>query len=188
MRHFIPCALALFLAIPSLAAEPEVKKEAPKPAEYLVGEMHVQDLPAVTYIYGSSQTTFDKMMDLINKYIPLLTKGIEDGTVREKGPAMFIYKGVQEDMSKPFTLEIGWCVADDAKDVGELKVRKAPAAKYATMLYTGSTANVAKVYEKLMPAVAKAGLTPAGDVREMYIFWERPDSLKKVVQVQVELE
>jgi effector-binding domain-containing protein len=63
-----------------------------------------------------------------------------------------------------------------------------PAAKFATMLYTGSTANIAKVYEKLMPAVAKAGLTPAGDFREMYIYWERPDSLNNVIQVQVELK
>ena len=39
-------------------------------------------------------------------------------------------------MSKPFTLEIGWCVADNAKDVGELKVRKVAAGKFATLLYT----------------------------------------------------
>src|SRR5258706_11376230 len=164
MKSCLTCAVILLGTFATFAAEPAVDKQAPKPAEYLVGEMHVQDLPAVTYIYGSSQTRFDKMMDLINEYIPLLTKGIADGTIREKGPPMFIYKGVQEDMSKPFTLEIGWCVADDAKDVGELKVRKAPAAKYATMLYTGSTANVAKVYEKLMPAVAKGGGRPAGGV------------------------
>jgi effector-binding domain-containing protein len=188
MKSCLTCAAVLLLTLSALAADPAVDKQALKPAEYLVGEMHVQDLPAVTYIYGSSQTTFDKMMDLVNKYIPLLTKGIEDGTIRAKGPAMFIYKGVQEDMSKPFTLEIGWCVADDAKDVGELKVRKLPAAKYATMLYTGSTANASKIYEKLMPAIAKAGLTPAGDVREMYIYWERPDSLNNVIQVQVELK
>ncbi|MDB5321228.1 MAG: AraC family transcriptional regulator [Phycisphaerales bacterium] len=101
---------------------------------------------------------------------------------------MFIIRGMQEDMSKPFTLEVGWCVSDNTKAAGELKLRKLPEVKCATMLYTGRVANIAKVYEKLMPAVAKAGHTPAGDVREYYLNWEGPESLNNVIQVQVELK
>jgi effector-binding domain-containing protein len=188
MKSCLTCAFILLGTLSTFAADPAVDKQAPKPAEYLVGEMHIQTLPAVNYLYGGSETTFEKLKDVIDKYLPMLTKGIEAGEIHPKGQAMFIYKGVQEDMSKPFTLEVGWCVSDNTKAMGELKVRKLPEVKCATMLYTGSVANIAKVYEKLMPAVAKVGLTPAGDVREYYLNWEGAESLNNVIQVQVELK
>jgi effector-binding domain-containing protein len=188
MRHLITSAVVLCLGILCVAAEPAAKKDPPQAAEYLVGEMHIQDLPEMNYVYGSSETTFDKMLDVINKYIPIITKGIEEGQLRSGGSAMFVYKGMTEDMSKPFTLEIGWCVPPEAKAFGELKVRKVKAAKCATMLYTGSAANMSKVYEKLMPAIKAAGLTPAGDMREMYLYWENPESANNVIQVQMEVK
>ena len=191
MRHFITCAVVVCLGLFCVAAEPEkpeAKKEAPKPAEYLVGEMHVQDLPEMNYVYGSAETTFEKMLDVINKYIPVMTKGIEEGELRSGGSAMFVYKGMTEDMSKPFTLEVGWCVPPNAKAFGELQLRKVKAAKCATILYTGSVANMPKMYEKLMPAIKAAGLTPAGDMREMYLYWENPESANNVIQVQVEVK
>jgi effector-binding domain-containing protein len=191
MRHLITCAVVVCLGVLCVAAEPEkpgAKKETAKAAEYLVGEMHLQDLPEMNYVYGSSETTFDKMLDVINKYVPMITKGIEEGQLRSGGSAMFVYKGMTEDMSKPFTLEVGWCVPPNAKAFGELKVRKVKAARCATMLYTGSVANMSKVYEKLMPAIKAAGLAPAGDMREMYLYWENPESANNVIQVQVEVK
>jgi effector-binding domain-containing protein len=188
MKSCLTCAIVLLLTLAARAADPAVERQVAKPAEYLVGEMHVQALPAANYLYGSSETTFEKLQEVIGKYIPLLVKGIEAGEIHPKGQSMFIYHGVQEDMSKPFTLDVGWCVSDNTKAAGELKLRKLPEVKCATMLYTGSVANIAKVYEKLMPAVAKAGLTPAGDVREYYLNWEGPESLNNVIQVQVELK
>ena len=191
MRHLITSAVVVCLGLFCVAAEPEkpeAKKEPPKPAEYLIGEMHVQDLPEINYIYGTSETTFDKLLEVVNKYIPVLTKGIAEGELRTGGSAMFVYKGVTEDMSKPFTLEVGWCVPENAKVFGDLKLRKVKAAKCATILYTGSVANMTKVYEKLMPAIKAGGLTPAGDVREMYLYWENPESANNVIQVQVEVK
>jgi hypothetical protein len=90
MRHFIPFAIVLSCALVCRAAEPEARKAPPKPAEYLVGEMHIQDLPEMNYVYGSSETTFDKILEVVNKYIPVITKGIEDGQLRSGGSAMFV--------------------------------------------------------------------------------------------------
>jgi len=58
------------------------------------------------------------MGEAVEKYIPLLTQGIEEGKIKPKGPCMFIYNGVTEDMTKPFTLDIGWCVDEKAKESG----------------------------------------------------------------------
>jgi effector-binding domain-containing protein len=188
MKSYLACAVVLLVTVVTLAADPPVEKQAPPAADYLVGEMHIQNLPAVNYLYGSSETTFEKLKDVVDKYLPMLTKGIEAGEIHPKGNATFIYRGVQEDMSKPFTLEVGWAVSQTTKAAGELKLKKLPAVRCATMLYTGSLANIPKVFEKLMPAVAKAGLTPAGDVRECYLNWEGPDSPNNVIQVQLELK
>ena len=68
---------------------------------------------------------------------------------------MFIYKGVQEDMSKPFTLEIGWCVPDDAKDVGELKVRKVAAVSDAKSAVSDGATRTARWRGKQDPEVLK---------------------------------
>ena len=191
MNSLLACALVLLVVtISTFAADPPVEKKPPVAgaAEFLVGEMHLQNLPEMNYVYGSAETTFEKLGEVVSKYIPMLTKGLEEGQLRSGGCAMFIYKGMTEDMSKPFTLEIGWCVPPEAKAFGELKARKVKAAKCATMLYTGSLANISKVYEKLMPAVKAAGLTPAGDFREMYLYWENPESANNVIQVVVEVK
>jgi len=192
MNSLLACALVLLvMTLSTFAADPPVEKKAPAPAvaaEYLIGEMHIQNLPEMNYVYGSAETTFEKLGEVVGKYIPMLTKGLEDGQLRSGGCAMFIYKGMTQDMSKPFTLEIGWCVPPEAKAFGELKTRKVKATKCATMLYTGSLANISKIYEKLMPAVRAAGLTPAGEVREMYLYWENPESANNVIQVVVEVK
>ena len=187
MIRFLAAAAMLILATQTFAAEPakDVKKEPPKPAEYLIGEMHLQTVPAQDFIYGSAETTFEKIGDVVNKYIPLLVDGIQEGKIIQKSCAMFVYKGMVEDMSKPFTLEVGWCVSDKAKEVGELKLRKTAEFKCATILYTGSLSNRGKAYEKLMPAVLAAGLKPAGDSREMYLYFEEPESPNNVVQIQM---
>jgi hypothetical protein len=39
-----------------------------------------------------------------------------------------------------------------------------------------------------MPAIAAAGLKPSGDMREMYLYWEGPESANNVIQVQMEVK
>src|SRR5260221_376113 len=126
--------------------------------------------PAVHYISGSGDKTFDKVMDVINKFLPMISKGTDEGTIRPAGPCIFVYKGIAEDMSKPFKLEIGWVVSDKTKDQGELKVRKTEAFKCASVLMTGPVSNITKAYEKLMPAVGAANQTLTGENREVYLY------------------
>jgi effector-binding domain-containing protein len=187
MIRIFAVAAILVLTMQTFAAEPakEVKKEPAKPAEYLIGEMHVQTIPAQDFIYGSAETTFEKIGDVVNKYIPMLVDGIKEGKIIQKSCAMFVYKGIGQDMTKPFTLEVGWCVTDKAKEVGELKLRKTAEFKCATILYTGALSNIGKAYEKLMPALLAAGYQPSGESREMYLYFEDPESVNNVVQIQM---
>jgi effector-binding domain-containing protein len=187
MSRFFVFAVVIAMSLQTFAADAlkEGKKEPVKPAEFVVGEMHVQTIPAQDFIYGGVETTFDKMVDVVNKYIPLLVQGIKEGKIIQKNCAMFVYKGMVEDMSKPFTLEVGWCATENQKDVGELKVRKTAEFKCATILYTGALMNISKAYEKIMPAVKAAGYTTTGESREMYLYFEEPESANNVVQIQI---
>src|SRR5260221_8141359 len=118
IRSLALAAVAVLFAQVARAAEPPA---AAKDDGYSLGEVRMITFPAVHYISGSADTTFDKMMDVINKFLPMISKGTDEGTIRPAGPCIFVYKGIAEDMSKPFKLEIGWGVSDKTKDQGELK-------------------------------------------------------------------
>jgi hypothetical protein len=179
IRSLAVVVVTALLGSVALAADPPAAKDE----GYTLGEVRNITFPSVQYISGSAQTTFDKMMEVIGKYMPMLTKGADEGTIRPMGCGMFVYKGMTEDMSKPFTLEIGWIVSDKTKDQGELKVRKTEPFKCATILYTGPVATIGKAYEKLMPAVDPAKRT--GESRELYLYWEGPESTNNIVQIQI---
>lgn len=181
-------AMAMFV-VTAGAAEPPAKKEEPKKqpqAEFELGEVRVLQLPAVTYVYGSAETTFEKITEPIAKFMPVLEKAIDDGKIRPVGTFMFVYKGVAEDMSKPFTMEVGWLAsAEKSKAVEGLKTRKIEGGKYATLIFTGPVSKISKAYEKVMPAAAAAGMVQGGEVREVYLYWEGVESPNNVVQIQV---
>jgi effector-binding domain-containing protein len=107
-------------------------------------------------------------------------------------PTMLVYKGgphVHFDAEKNFKMEIGVIVGDDTKLLddagGDLKVRKTEAFKCATILYTGEVNQQGKAYEKLIPAMNAAGLTPTGEEREMCLYWVGEGSLDNVFMMQI---
>ncbi len=160
------------------------KGAATRPADYLIGEMHVQTLPAITYLYGSGQTTLEEIAKTVEQLLPGLLKSVEEGKTHGAGGPLFIYVGM-EDMSKPFTLQVGMPVKEGTQGFGEYKVRKLGEYKCATVLLTGSVAHLGEAYEKLMGAMEKAKLTPAGESRESYLYWEGAESANNVVQIQM---
>jgi effector-binding domain-containing protein len=174
--------------MPLYAQFAAVARPATQPAECLVGEMHIQRIPAINYFYGSAETTFAQLPETTGRIMPDIIKSQEEGKVRSVGPDLFVYRGLTGDMGKPFTLEMGFPVAEDAKAFGNFRIRKLDPVRCATILYTGPTARISKAYEKLMPAIFAAGLKPTGESREFYLYWENPDSLNNVVQIQVGIE
>jgi effector-binding domain-containing protein len=178
--------LALFTVV-TVHAQPAAevpKKDAAKSPEFVVSDMRQQTLPAMTLLYGSEQTTFSKMFDVMMKLLPPVSKALEDKSARSNGSCVFIYHNMNME-DKPFTLDVGWMVADDTKVVGELKVKKTEPFKCATVLFTGSLGNIAKAYEKVMAGLGAAGLTPSGESREYYLFWDGAESPNNVVMIAV---
>jgi len=185
MRHTIIVALVAFVAlIMAFAARSAEPQDKPKPADYLIGQMHVQTLPETMYLYGSTKTTLAKLSKAIDTLMPALSQGILQGKFIHKGEAVFVYRGATGDQQTPFDLEVGFPVPDDAKAFDQLKTRKLSSFRCATMLVTGSTAHYGEAYQKLFAGIGQAGHRPTGETREAYLYWEGPESPNNVTQIQ----
>ena len=88
-------------------------------------------------------------------------------------------------MSKPFTLQVGMPARPGVKAGGDLKARKLEPLRCASIVFVGTVDDIPKSYEQLFKDVSAAGLTPTGENREVYAYWEGPESVNNVVVIQI---
>jgi len=180
------CALALALTSAStLCAE----DKPAKPAAITIGEMRVQTMPAVNYLHTAAETTFANMGAPVVAAFDKIFFTASEAKLMIARPTMLVYQGGPHYApDKPFKMEIGVIVADDAKVADlpeELKMRKTAPFKCATILYTGSVDQQGQAYQKLIPAIKAADLEPTGEEREMCLYWEGVESANNVFIMQI---
>jgi len=168
-------------------AKPDPAAGAPD-EQFIVSKMRIQDFKPRNYLFAETTTTIAQIGPVVMEIIPKLEQAIKDGKVEVKGPAVFVFQGATADVNKPFTLQVGFLVADDTKDVGEFKVRQLDQFHCATVLFSGAVANVTQAYQQLYTDLFAAGLKPTGESREYYLYWESPESPNNVQLIQVGVE
>jgi effector-binding domain-containing protein len=142
----------------------------------------VKEVPG--YLHGSAETTLADIAKTLDKiFMPLMDKAQKAGLLG--GPPIFVYHGATGDPTAKFTLDTGFAVPADTKPLGEFKVNKLPGYRAATAYFTGPLSSLGAAYTQFFPELMKAGYTPTGDMREVYLFWEGPDSANNVVEIQV---
>ena len=187
-------AVALVIVVGSslLPAADEAGKAAaaaagPKPG-VSIGDMRVQTIPALTYLYVPIETSFEKMGEPVVDGYNKVFSAAADSKLLIARPTMITYEGgphVNFDLTKTFKAQVGIVVDDNTQAAGEAKVRKTEPFKCATILYTGTVNDQGKAYEKLIPAMKAAGLQPTGEEREMCLYWEGVESENNVFFMQV---
>jgi effector-binding domain-containing protein len=152
-----------------------------------VGEVRIRTMAPVTYVYVETETTFDKLGEVIGEVIPQLAKAAEDGKFRLNAPFVMTYPQGSAHLTpdKPFKVQIGLKAEGEAAASGNVKVRTTEEFRAATVLYTGPPAGIGGCYEKLMPAIREMGLELSGEEREYTLYWEGLDSPNNVCLVQV---
>jgi len=70
---------------------------------------------------------------------------------------------------------------------GQFKVRTLDAFHCATLIYSGSMSSLENGYESLINQMLEARLSPGDESREMYLFWEGPESPNDVLQIQMRI-
>ncbi len=184
-------ALAGLMCAAAAAQTPTTKPAAAKAASpagpaFVVTPMRVQELQgAGTFVYVESETTFAGLKETIAKLMKPLDEAMNSGKFQPGSPMIFVYTGVAGDMSKPFTLQIGMPARSSATAAGEIKVRKLEPLRSATLVYSGSVMDIPSAYQQLYTNLFPAGLMPAGENREIYTYWEGPESVNNVVVIQV---
>lgn len=170
-------------ADPKAAPAKEDKAEAPK---FHISSPIVKDIePIEAFICGEAETNFEQFMDTLSKtFFPLMEKEGENGTVFQGAP-IFIYHGASQDPAKKFKFTAGYAVAPDAKPIGEYKIKKIDGYRCLSVYYTGSLETIDQAYMQLFAQVARAGHTPTGQTRELYLDWHGEASPNTVVEVQV---
>lgn len=166
------------------AAGPAPATQPSHSPDFVVSDMRVQTLAGFSYLYSSSQTTFDKIGEAVGKTLPQLEAAMKDGKFHPTGPLIFTYRDVK-DMSQPFTLDIGYAVPPETAAFGDFKLRKEDAFKCATVIYSGPIMRISEGFQKLMTDMTDAKLTPAGPAREYYLYWEGMESPNNVVLIQI---
>ncbi len=165
--------------------KPAAKTPESKPA-ISIGEMRIQTVPALTYLYTEAETSFEKMGEPVKEGFDKVFYTASEAKMLLARPTMLVYQGGPHfDPKKTFKMEIGVIVADDTKASGEIKLRKTEPFKCATILYTGPVMEQGQAYQKLIPALTAAGLTPTGEEREMCLFWEGPESVNNIFWMQI---
>ena len=61
------------------------------------------------------------------------------------------------------------------------------AFRCASVTYTGPVTTIDKAYDRLIPAIQRAGLITTDETRELYLNWEGPDSPTDEVLVAIGL-
>ena len=174
-----------------LRGQEKAAADAPKPA-ISIGEMRIQTIPAMPYLSLPAETTFAKIAEPVKAGFDRVFGAAYEAKLFVVRPTMLVYQGgphLLGDPNRPFKVEIGVIVADDAKvDAGDVKIRKTEPFKCATILYTGTVNDQGKAWQKLVPAMRAAALKPTGEERVMTLYWEGPESSSNVFMMMVGIE
>jgi effector-binding domain-containing protein len=138
--------------------------------------MQVQTLPEQTYFHVRKNTTFQDVERAMDEALADLSRAAEAGRVTFTGPPTFVYLGLTDELSRPFTLDVGYPVDEGTRPFGRFRVRTLDPLKAAAVTYTGPVSMIDKGYDRLIPAMEASGLQPAGETREVYLEWHGPDS------------
>ena len=185
-RIWVPTLMILALVAGGVAAQHQPATPSTQPAgvadpgELIVTKLRVQDLPAITYFYIPTETTLERIGETVQEIMPKMLSTIQENRVNITGPGEFVYHGVTQDPTKPFQLEIGFPVAEGTKEAGDCKVRKLEAFHCASVIYSGPVAQVGQAYQQLFTELFAAGMQPTGETREMYLYWESPESANNI--------
>ncbi len=187
MRTLLATAAVMFLIAATLIQPTAAESKVDHPW-YLseVIEKSVRELPI--FMSVTATTTIPKVQETVAAKFGPMGKTAKAAGVGFEGPAIFIYRGSTGDMEQPFDLTMGMPVTADAKDVGEYKVAKLPGYQCLSTYYTGDITHLGEAWGKFSGQAMQRGAQPTGDSREVYLFWEGPDSPNNVLELQIGIE
>ena len=139
------------------------------------------------FFYLEGKTTLKNIMEFAAPNVDLAYAEAERLGLEKTGPIEFIYFGATSDQEKEFTLQIGFPVKDEKNAEYGFQFRQSTNFKCITNRYKGSLTNIGAEYEKMFEHLWNNSLKPSNEIREIYHFFEFPDSPNNVTEIQIGL-
>jgi len=153
--------------------------------DFVLTPIKITSLKASPYMYVSEQTTIDTIWDVIDKRMREMNVGMKDGAFSPAGPPVFVFHDAGPDRNKPFTLDIGFPVDANAVAAGDYQLGKLESTREATAVYMGSFLQLGQAYRRIYAEIFAAGLTPTGDRRERFLYYDDFESTNNVVLIEI---
>lgn len=154
-----------------------------------IGELVVRKIPAKHYLRGEFETEFKSMGKPVGKTLTEMMEAAREKKVGLHGPVIHFYHDApHQDPEKRFRMETGFFVPVGTPAVGTFETRELPELRCATILYVGPATRIGDAWQKLYRNARAMGLTPNGEERELYLYWEGVESPNNIVQVQVGID
>ena len=139
----------------------------------------------VEVISVSTKVTLKTIMQDIGTLPEELLQDMQNQDVVADGPMIFVYRGCS-DCEQPFDLDITQPVASSDNYKGKYEAKTLEPFKCVERTYNGSMHEMsAKGYEPFMADVEKSGLNLSDQCREIYTFYEGPDSDNNITEIQL---
>jgi hypothetical protein len=185
MRQFIICAAIALIFAPRLLLAQQLPGDK---VGYSLSPVRTVQLKSSAYLYTSMEIREADMGAVIAPIMDQFANLMSTGQFVPTGGPVMIFQGDLADRNKPILLKVGYPVADNTKPVGGFQVGRLDGRKAATALFMGRDVSLGQAYEKMYTQIAIAGLKPADERREHFLYYEDPTSANNVRLIEIELE
>jgi RNA polymerase sigma factor (sigma-70 family) len=152
-------------------------------APYVISDTRVQEFEAINFLFVQYKAGPDKM-DFVEPAMQAFAPAYPEIGAKIRGNMMVVCKNFKDDPSELLDLEAGHPVTEDCQAPDGLEVRKLPAIRCATVIYSGPLQHIEMAERQLSDDLQKMNLQPTGERRHQRLLWERPDSPNNVVLLQ----
>lgn len=114
-----------------------------------------------------------------------LMQAAADADLEPTGPMVFVYRNMTDDINAPFDLEIALPVPSTSNYSGEATATTLGNLRYAEAEHSGDLRQLGETYQTFFAQLGEAGLTPAGETREVYTHFVDSHSTDNVTHIQV---
>jgi len=184
--------MMMICAAPAILLAPRLLPAQQLPGDkgsFTLSPLRTAQLKGATFLYESNQTTLGNVGNVITTVMGQMDDFIKAGQFLPAAAPAFVYRGAGiTDRSKPFTLEVGFPVADDTKPVGDFKIGKLESVKCATTIYMGPANQLGRAYERIYAQILAQGLIPDDMRRERYLFFDGDGSKNNIVLIEIALK
>jgi predicted transcriptional regulator YdeE len=150
-----------------------------------VGSVRKLTLPGFNFLCVDTQATQKTIGDTSKTEIPKLFTAMKSANIEPHGPLVFIFQDLPQDPDATFDMKIGIAVDESAVAPDGYEIDPLPAVECQTVLYGGPFAEIGQAFQKLMPKLygQKSDLTPTGELREYFLYYENATSPNNVTLI-----